>query len=230
MKKTTKFYPRITNKRCENSQTKKVCSEEYSSLRAELVSKQDRKIEVYLHMYLLYIPIFALAVEFEQYNLLLITYMVLIPYQAIINNMEWNVSRISAYIRIFYESEQVNQKWETMNTEYKPYTDYLEKTKIKSVSGFVRRAGSVHLAALSTGFYVFRVLENAAKATGIQYKLSGMQIGLICLSVVAFFIVLLENRACESECESDLLDIMHGYKRECDESSELTDAKGKRYK
>ena len=167
-------------------------------------------------MYLLYIPIFTFAFEINNYHLILITYMILIPYQAIINNMEWNVSRISAYIRIFYEGEQSSQRWETMNTEYKPYADYLEKAKIKSVSGFVRRAGSVHLAALSTGFFVYKVLEAAPKETGSLYALSGMQIGLLCLSIVLFFIVLFENRTSESKCESELLDILRSYKQKCD--------------
>lgn len=190
--------------------------EEYNALRAELVSKQERKMDAYLHMYLLYVPIFALAFEINNYYLFMITYIILIPYQAIINNMEWNVSRISAYIRLFYENDQTHQRWETMNAEYKPYTDYLEKTKIKSVSGFVSRAGSVHLAALSTGFFIYRVLGVAIKDAGGLYMLSGVQIGLICLSVVAFFVVLFENRTSESKCESELLKIMHNYKQECD--------------
>ena len=88
--------------------------DEYNALRAELLSKQEQKRSVWLHMYILYISLYVLGFEVSHY-LFLLTFLIIIPYQASINNLEWTTARISAYIRIFYEDKETTQRWETMN-------------------------------------------------------------------------------------------------------------------
>ena len=89
---------------------------EYEALRSELLAYQDRKINIWLQMYALFLTLFGLALSFNN-ELYLLTYVILIPYQFKMNNMEWNVSRLSAYIRIFYEEDNPAMNWESFNTQ-----------------------------------------------------------------------------------------------------------------
>ena len=108
---------------------------ELNNLRNEIISDQQQKRNVWLHMYILFVSLFVIGLEVLHYTFLP-TSVILIPYQEVINNMEWNVSRISAYIRIFYENKDPNLNWETMNSKYIPYRTYFDK-RIKGVSGFM---------------------------------------------------------------------------------------------
>jgi len=193
--------------------------DEYNALRAELVAKQERKAQVWLHMYILYISLFVLSVDKNRYGLLLLTFVVLIPYQEVINNLEWNVSRISAYIREFYEDETSAQRWETMNPTYKPYTEFLQNQKVNTLSGFVRRAGSIHLGLLSTGFYIGNVVTKHFECGTLQ-KLTLMELAGMLLAVILLAFVVYENQSSKQKCEQELKDIIADYKKECDKQTE----------
>lgn len=190
--------------------------DEYNALRAELVSKQDQKRSVWLHMYILYTALFALGFEWSYY-LFLVTFIVVIPCQEAINNLEWNVSRISAYIRIFYESDgqmsNSSQRWETFNTQYEPYRDFFKK-RLGGFLGFVRNGGSIHLGCLSTIFFVGNVLLKK-HSNGFSFDLNIIDIFLILLSVILFVIVVLQNDSKMQRCEPELKKIMEDFKQEC---------------
>lgn len=199
---------------------KKPCSmDEYNALRTELVANQDRKLQVWLHMYILYISLFVLSIDEKRYPLILLTFVVLIPYQEVMNNLEWNVSRISAYIRAFYEDEKSVQRWESMNTTYKPYTEFLQKRKINSLSGFVRRAGSIHLGLFSTLFYIVNVVRQYYPTLALS-RFSILELAGMVLSVILFVIVLYENRPSKQRAEPKLKEIIADYKKVCDDEED----------
>lgn len=160
-------------------------------------------------MYILFISLFVLGLEMSYY-LFLLTYVILIPYQEVINNMEWNVSRISAYIRTFYEESDPNLNWEYMNAKYPKYLEYLER-RVRGLSGFVRNAGSIHLGFLATAFFIGSLLQENCDVNTRAFNLNLQDILLILFSVVMFFITILINQDSKTN-QSELERIMTGYR------------------
>jgi len=186
--------------------------DELNNLRNEIISKQEQKRNVWLHMYILFISLFVLGLEISHY-LFLLTFVILIPYQEVINNMEWNVSRISAYIRAFYEEDYPDLNWETMNTHYSAYLEYLKK-QVRGVSGFIRNAGSIHLGFLATAFFIGRLLKENFIANDGVFILEPIDILLILFSIGLFFVTVLINLDSRTNHKPDLEPIIKGYKEE----------------
>jgi len=186
--------------------------DELNNLRNEIISKQEQKRNVWLHMYILFVSLFVLGLEISYY-LFLLTFVILSPYQEVINNMEWNVSRISAYIRAFYEKDDPNLNWETMNTHYSPYLDYLGK-RVKGFSGFIRNEGSIHLGFLAMAFFVGYLLKENYTENGGFFALDLLDLFLILFSIGMFFITVLFNRDSKIDHKKDLEPLMIGYREE----------------
>lgn len=186
--------------------------DEFNNLRNEIISKQEQKRNVWLHMYILFISLFVLGLEISYY-LFLLTFVILIPYQEVINNMEWNVSRISAYIRTFYERDNADLNWETMNTHYPPYLNYLG-TRVKGLSGFVRNAGSIHLGFLAAAFFIGCLLRENFLSNGGVLALNVIDIFLILFSIGMFFITVRINQDSKINHKPYLEMLMNGYREE----------------
>ncbi len=84
---------------------------EYESLRNEIISFEEQERNVWIYMYVIFCTLFVLGIELSYY-LFLVIYIILIPFQVVINRYGWSVAKISTYIRIFYEKEQKDLKWE----------------------------------------------------------------------------------------------------------------------
>lgn len=84
---------------------------EYESLRNELNITQERRANLILYMYLIYMTVFLIGVQYSK-ACFLITYIVLISFQARINRQRYMLIQMSAYIRIFFEDERNDLHWE----------------------------------------------------------------------------------------------------------------------
>lgn len=187
--------------------------EEYSALRAELISKNEQKRTVWLHMYLLYLTLFSLGVEFNFYFYLL-TFIVLIPFQAVINNLEWTTARISTYIKIFYENNEPMQKWETLNSDYDSYKRYFNR-KIHKFSIFVRSLGSIHLGILSFIFYSAKVLANSFNTQSNTIELTPATLVWLFLSIILLMVVFVENLSHKQDDNHEYENIVRKFYDEC---------------
>lgn len=187
---------------------------EYEALRSELLAYQDRKINIWLQMYALFLTLFGLALSFNN-ELYLLTYVILIPYQFKMNNMEWNVSRLSAYIRIFYEEDNPAMNWESFNTQYIPYKEFFTKV-IKSSASIARNCGPIHLGCLASGFFIYSLiaknLANGMPFYGDVYDWVG---ALVSIALLVF--VFLNNKLEAFKCEDELVSIIRSYKDVCEE-------------
>ena len=63
---------------------------EYAALRNEIITMEELERNVWIYMYVLYVTLFALGIEFS-YDLLLLTYIILIPFQTVINRYQWHI-------------------------------------------------------------------------------------------------------------------------------------------
>lgn len=181
---------------------------EYCALRAEIISKQEKKTDVWLHMYILYAALFTLGIETDNKYFLLLTYLIIIPYQVMQNNCEWNVSRISTYIQTFYEENNCAMQWEGFNKSYENYTDYLRK-KTRGIIGFVRQAGSIHLAILTTVFYIYKTVE--PKLLG---PFDALEWITMVLSAFLAFVTIWLNKPDNARVDKELVTIMHEFKKD----------------
>lgn len=73
----------------------------YEALRNSIVSIEERVINTKCYMYVLYFTLLGFGLEFP--HLLIISYLVLIVFQTMINGDKLGAEKASAYIRIFFE-------------------------------------------------------------------------------------------------------------------------------
>ncbi len=65
---------------------------------------EEMQRNVWIYMYVLFCTLFVLGLEWSRY-LFLVSYIVLIPFQCVINDYQWSISKMSTYIRIFFEKK-----------------------------------------------------------------------------------------------------------------------------
>lgn len=187
---------------------KKENMHEYDSLRDEIVSLQEQQRNVWIYMYVIFCSLFILGLEWSNY-LFLFTYIILIPFQCIINNFLWSIEKISTYIRIFFENERTNMHWESFHV-YPTYREYWKKRN-NSIYGIIRLSGSIHLGLLATGFFCGSILINGYVESG--FILRGFDIFLILLSIVLLLIIIKVNCDYKNEYRYELEQIMEYYKK-----------------
>jgi len=183
--------------------------QEYESLRNEIISLQEIQRNIWINMYILFCTLFVLGLQWSHY-LFLVTYIILIPFQCVINDFRWSISRTATYIRIFFEKDNNTINWESFQvySEYKKYY----KTKSSSLDGLIRISGAVHLGFLATGFFCGNTLiSNYCKG---DFSLNELDIFLMFLSVALLCIVFVVNRNYYKNHDKELEEIMEQYKKE----------------
>lgn len=88
---------------------------EYESLRNEIISLEEQQRNVWIYMYVIFSTLFVLGLEWSPY-LFLVNYIILIPFQCVINSCLRSVQRISTYIRVFFEYCNSGFNWESLQT------------------------------------------------------------------------------------------------------------------
>ena len=107
----------------------KESKEEYTSLRNEIIIFEEVQRNVWLYMYVIFSTLFVLGLQWSYY-LFLVAYVVIIPFQCVYNDYWWSISKISTYIRIFYEEENKNMNWESFHV-HPIFKDYYNSYELK---------------------------------------------------------------------------------------------------
>lgn len=110
----------------DNDMNKNINMNEFDGLRNELISLEEQQRNVWIYMYILFTTIFVLGMELKNYYLFLVTYVILIPFQIVINRYAWNIRKISLYIKVFYENDIKELNWESMH-KFIDYKNYYKK-------------------------------------------------------------------------------------------------------
>lgn len=183
--------------------------EVYETIRNEIISIQELQRNVWIYMYVLFGTLFVLGLEWSNY-LFLVSYVILMPFQCIINDYQWSISKMSTYIRLFFEEEDKEIGWESLHI-YPGYKEYY-RNKTKSIRGIIRISGAVHLGFLSTFFYCWNILQksyiNGAFAIGI------VDLIWIVISIILFLILILVNKDFYHDYDDELDDVIRKYKKE----------------
>lgn len=182
-------------------------SDEYTSLRNEIISCEEQQRSVWIYMYIMFGTLFILGIEKSCY-MFLVTYIILIPFQVVINRYAWSITKLSTYIRLFYEQDEHQLNWETMHicNEYKLYLKKINN----SISGIMRNSGGTQLGFLSTSFFIITLLSNNYQNN--IFKLTLIDISLIFLSFILFIIVILINIEFTKSYDEELELVIKYYK------------------
>lgn len=156
---------------------------EYDSLRNEIISQLSTKRNIWMYMYTLYLTIFVIGIEVS-YNLLLVTYIVIIPFQSAINSHARAIRVAAAYIRLKYENENSGFDWEKfhISSEYKNF----QKMNYHGAKK-VLHMGSVQLGILTTISFIFFKAKDAYNNN--IFLMSKSDIALIALSIILLYAI-----------------------------------------
>lgn len=190
-------------------QTKKICENlcVYETLRNEIISTQTMRKNIIMYMYVVYVTLFVLAIEFSPY-IFLITYIILIPFQAQILRCKFTISKISAYIKIFFEDERKDMHWESLQVSEitKPF---LNKTNNRLVS-LLAGTGSIQLGILSSLGFIGYTLYNSYN--NYKFNLCISDLFLMFLSIFLVFIIFIVNSDYKKNYNIEIYNSFYKYK------------------
>lgn len=181
--------------------------EVYQTIRNEIIVMEELQRNVWIYMYVLFCSLFVLGLQWSHY-LFLVSYIILIPFQVVINDYKWSIAKMSTYIRLFFEQKK-DINWESLHI-YEPYKEYY-KQRTKSIRGIIRISGAVHLGFLATGFYCGYALKNSY-ANEI-FILDIQNVFLIILSIVLLMVLIMINKDYNKDYNAELENIIKKYKQ-----------------
>lgn len=118
----------------------------YDALRDQILQCQSIIINETINMYLVYFALFSLG--FSYIWLFLVSFIVLLVFQSMINCHLWEVRKATKYIEIFFEIPRCDIHWEKLH-RYDIYQSAVSKSKIRNMDWYIRNNGSLFLAILS---------------------------------------------------------------------------------
>lgn len=83
---------------------------EYTMLKQEIINTSDIIVNITLSMYAVTVTIFVFALEFDNCYAFLLSYLIFIPFQNMINRKRDGINRIAAYIAVYLEN---GEGWES---------------------------------------------------------------------------------------------------------------------
>lgn len=183
--------------------------EVYNSLRNEIISFEETQRNVWIYMYVLFGTLFILGLQWSHF-LFLISYIILIPFQCVINDYAFKITKMASYIRVFFEKENIGINWESINL-WSQYKEYDNKKK-KSFHGILKVSGAVHLGFLATAFYCGYTLKLSYMNN--KFVLGWLNVSLIVLSIILLMILVIINKDYYKNYNTELDELMAKYKDE----------------
>jgi len=117
----------------------------YEALRSSIVSGEDRIKNATVSMYVVYFAMLTFGFQYRW--LLYLTFMVLMIFQAMINDDRLAIEKTSVYIRIFFEEEGRGIHWESLHKD----RDFLKavRTRNRDIAWFLYHFGASCLSLVS---------------------------------------------------------------------------------
>lgn len=128
----------------------------YSTLRNELIVIEEMQRNMYIYMYSIFAVLYAVGVQFGNIFFLL-TYIVLIPFQCKIDLYNWSITKMSIYIRVFFEEKRNDIHWESLQTY--PLLMREEKYKKGTIAGILSQYDTALLGCLAMISFIVMELK-----------------------------------------------------------------------
>lgn len=162
---------------------------EYSMLKQEIISESEIISNVTIAMYTITLSIFVLGAEFDNSIIFLAPYIILFPFQNIINRKRDGINRIAAYMAVFLEDEK---GWEGRYNEiFEAMRGYDKNLMLaRRIWNFIiGRTNSTQLGLLSTLIFNLFYWKN------LNFNSMGFEDAtIVIISVVLFIILALVNK------------------------------------
>jgi len=117
----------------------------YAALRSSIVSGEDRIKNATVSMYVVYFAMLTFGFHYRW--LLYVSFIVLMIFQAMINDDRLAIEKTSIYIRIFFEEESRSIHWESLHKDI----DFLKavRTRNRDIAWFLYHFGASCLSLVS---------------------------------------------------------------------------------
>lgn len=162
---------------------------EYTMLKQEIINTSDIIVNITIAMYTISITIFVFALEFKNCYAFLFPYMILFPFQNMINRKRDGINRIAAYISVYLEK---GKGWESRISKNIVIFRGLDKHQVlvnRIWNFIIGRTNSSQIGLLSTIFFLYTYANNVnVKALTIENYC------LLFLSVILFIILFWGNK------------------------------------
>ena len=136
-----------------NSKENLLSPEEYSAIRAEIISASEIKHNYIIAMNAAVLTLIGLGLQLQNRYLFLLPYIVLFSFQKRITAQNNNMVRLSAFLVVFS-----NDKWEKGLYERSKFTKEKEYSKLRNSR--IMRINSCQLGLISTLIYMVSTLFN----------------------------------------------------------------------
>ena len=181
----------------------------YSSLRSEILLVEEMQRNMYLYMYSIFAVLYVLGVQFG-HIFFLITFVVLIPFQSKINFYSWSITKMSVYIRVFFEETGNTIHWESFQTYPKHLQLYGHKNN--SVWGFVSRVNTALLGILAAASFIIEEVKNFVHVSSKSEVI--ISILLIVLSIILAIWAWIITKQSFARTDIETFEIIDQYKRD----------------
>lgn len=178
--------------------------DEYSALRNEIVSMQERENNAYLTLYTTFAVMFVAGIEISN-RILPVAFIVIIVFQCLINDYFWSVEKISTYIRLFYEPDN-NAHWESMHYHI-IYKEYYKRHQ-RSLPVQIKNRSPILLGLLTVGAQSYWYYKTSANNS----TMSLADMLLLAFSVFSFALVMYLNLQYEKRHTNELESTIEQYK------------------
>lgn len=129
----------------------------YEALRNHILHFQNAIMNETIYMYVVYITLFTLGFTYDW--LFLVSFIVLLVFQSMINCHLWEIRKATIYIEVFFEKERDDIHWERLHRN-PTYQLMVVKSKVRSVDWYIRKNGTSLLAILSFLSLLFMSIYN----------------------------------------------------------------------
>lgn len=185
---------------------------EYNAIRNEIISLTSSKDQLVSTMYILCVTIMGFSSIFDEEQIINLIFIVVIPFQALINTKLYHIARCGAYINVFIESKVKGLQWEkiihdTDSTFNKTYRFNLGKLQ------FSRNIGKYGSTLFSLSVFCIYLFKHIIMSTDrIMFVENNLIKVLIYIFLVLFVFYLNKKGANFEKIYSIYADILKKYK------------------
>lgn len=160
---------------------------EYGAIRDEIILLMNEHNTHITNLFLMSITILGLGYTLDKPVLFLMLYLVIIPFQILINNKEYMMVRCGVYIKKYIEPELKTLKWEQRIHEVDAKFNEVYKFKIGKIQieNRICDYGAFMFSLISLGSYILYKIEinNSVISIHVFFSIWGIIMALIATAV-----------------------------------------------
>lgn len=130
----------------------------YEALRAHILQKECQIANETIYMYVSYFALLAIGSIWNDW-ISLLPFLVLIVFQSMINEEEWEICKASMYIKTFFEKQRKDIHWESLH-EFQSYSLVFSNIIHKTIGWYISKCSAIILSVLSFVCILLPILHN----------------------------------------------------------------------